>query len=135
MTTNPKLWDAVAAEKRAERDARIPQSWLISFPDDVLDVTGVPRECGVLTPEEIIITETEAPKLVQQMIAKELTSEAVVTAFCKRAAIAQQLVSEDGGGKWIGLTSRQTVSLRSFSRMPLSGQRRLTTSIRLRANL
>jgi len=94
MTASVPSWETIAANKRAARDALIPKSWLIKVDDDVLDVTGVPRTCGVLTPEEVTITETEAPKLVQQMINKELTSEAVVTAFCKRAAIAQQLVSE-----------------------------------------
>jgi amidase len=95
MTTST-AWEDIAADKRRARDACIPQNWLVSVADDVLDVTGVPHTCGVLTPDELKITETEAPALVKQMLDKKLTSEAVVTAFCKRAAIAQQLVSGSG---------------------------------------
>jgi amidase len=90
MTT--KTWDTIAAEKRAARDTLIPEAWRVSVDDSLLDVTDVPRTSGVLSPAEVEITETEAPELVRKMIDRELTSEAVVTAFCKRAAIAQQLV-------------------------------------------
>lgn len=86
-------WKTVAANKRAARDDLIPKSWLIEDPG-TRNVQDVARSCGVLSPAELEITETEAPALVQKMLAKELTSEAVVTAFCKRAAIAQQLVSQ-----------------------------------------
>lgn len=95
MPTSTPSWETIAANKRAARDALIPAAWLITVDDGLLDVTGVPRTCGALSPDEIKITETEAPKLVEQMIGRQLTSEAVVTAFCKRAAIAQQLVSRE----------------------------------------
>lgn len=85
-------WETIAANKRAARDALIPKAWRVSVPDDVLDVTHVPETCGVLSAAEIKITETDATDLVKQMLAKEITAEAVAVAFCKRAAIAQQLV-------------------------------------------
>lgn len=54
---------------------------------------GVPKSCGILTSEELAITESSAVDLVSQLAAGKLTSVAVTTAFCKRAAIAHQLVS------------------------------------------
>ncbi|MCO5566197.1 hypothetical protein L7F22_019873 [Adiantum nelumboides] len=56
------------------------------------DVSGVVGECGLLTKEEIIITEQyDAPTLVKKMIEGEFTSVEVTTAFCKRAVIVHQL--------------------------------------------
>ena len=53
-----------------------------------------PRICGLLTEHELDITENyDAVTLLEKIAAKELTSHLVTTAFCKRAAVAQQLVS------------------------------------------
>lgn len=87
----PQNWEAVSAGKRAARDALIPKAWLIKDVEE-RNVQAVAESCGVLTPEELKITDTDATELVKKMVAKELTSEQVVTAFCKRAAVAQQLV-------------------------------------------
>lgn len=87
-------WDKIASDKRAARDALIPKEWLIkAVADDVLDVTDIPAKSGVLSAAELEITETEAGDLIKKMVNKELTAEAVTVAFCKRAAIAQQVVS------------------------------------------
>lgn len=87
-------WEKVAAEKRAARDALIPQEWRIAgIADDVINVMDVPTKSGILSEIELDITETDAPTLVKRMINKELTSEDVTVAFCKRASLAQQLVS------------------------------------------
>ncbi len=93
-------WRAVAADQCARRDALIPSSWRLPAsavmpPEEggLLDVTGAPGSCGILSHTEIIITKTEATQLVRQMLTGDLTSVEVTTAFCKRAAIAQQLVS------------------------------------------
>lgn len=45
----------------------------------------------LLTPEEVKITESSVSGLLNKLKSAEWTSEAVVTAFCKRASIAQQL--------------------------------------------
>ncbi|KAF5667304.1 general amidase [Fusarium heterosporum] len=56
------------------------------------DVTGIPRSCGILSEEELDITENyDALGLAAAIAAKKFTSVAVVTAFCKRAIIAHQL--------------------------------------------
>lgn len=89
-------WEQIAAEKRAARDALIPKEWNIggSIASEVVDVMDVPARCGILSPAELDITETDATTLVKLMVNNSLTSEAVTTAFCKRAAIAQQLVGD-----------------------------------------
>lgn len=54
----------------------------------------VPRTCGILTEKELDITENyDATALVEKMAKGDLKSVEVVTAFCKRAAVAQQCVS------------------------------------------
>ncbi|BEJ12517.1 hypothetical protein CspHIS471_0209770 [Cutaneotrichosporon sp. HIS471] len=93
MTTSTTTWDKIAAEKRAARDALIPKEWLVEVADDVIDVMDIPAKSGVLSAAELEITETAAPALIKKMVDKELTSEAVTVAFCKRAAIAQQVTN------------------------------------------
>ena len=52
-------------------------------------------ECGILTNEEFDITENyDATALLGLLASKKVSSITVTTAFCKRAAIDQQLVSE-----------------------------------------
>ena len=56
------------------------------------DVTSIPSTCGILTVEEVRITEEyDAVGLAKAIAAKELTAVAVTTAFCKRSIIAHQL--------------------------------------------
>ena len=87
-------WQAVAERKQAERESRIPEQWRLPSPPnpDTLNVLSVPRTCGILSPKELEITEDyDASSLVQAIRSKTLSAEEVATAFCKRAAIAQQL--------------------------------------------
>ncbi|KAK3319023.1 amidase signature domain-containing protein [Apodospora peruviana] len=56
------------------------------------NVTNIPRECGLLSSEEIDITENyDAVALAEAIASKKLTAVAVATAFSKRAIIAHQL--------------------------------------------
>lgn len=87
---------AVAAKKQAERLERIPQAWRIdaSKYENTHNVLDVPRACGILNEREIRITEEyDAVAIVEAIKAGELSAEEVTVAFCKRASIAQQLVS------------------------------------------
>jgi amidase len=92
-------WKVRADRKRAERDGGIPKEWLLPSKitdtvreDATISVTDIPRTCGILTAKEVDITENhDAVDLVKKMAAKELTAVEVTQAFCKRAAIAQQL--------------------------------------------
>ncbi|PWN32990.1 amidase [Meira miltonrushii] len=101
---NPKALDlpsgtASFEERRAilrkELSDKIPRSrWLDEkvVSNAPKDVTAIIGESGLLTEEEIAITEKyDAPTLVKQMIEGKLTSVDVTTAFCKRAVIAHQL--------------------------------------------
>ena len=72
------------------------KEWLLNYPFDKnrLDVLGVPRECGLLNQGELRITEEfDATALLSGLLNGLLKSVDVVTAFCKRAAIAQQLTN------------------------------------------
>ncbi|CAG8425163.1 unnamed protein product [Penicillium salamii] len=87
-------WNRLAECKRQAQNDSIPKEWRLP-PDH--PIPGNPYEylktSGLLTPEEVHITEhTEAKILVHRMISHQLTAEEVVTAFCKRAALAQQLI-------------------------------------------
>jgi len=92
-------WQDVSARKVSARDAAIPREWVLETPPaggaegDTGNVMSVPRTCGILSPAEVAITETPADVLVSRMVGGQLTSEAVTIAFCKRAAVAQQLVN------------------------------------------
>ncbi|KAL6866501.1 hypothetical protein ACO1O0_002612 [Amphichorda felina] len=69
----------------------LPSSALQNAPKNV---TGIPRECGLLTPRELSITEDyDAVALAQAIAARELSAVEVATAFSKRAVIAHQLTS------------------------------------------
>lgn len=85
-------WKEIASAKLAARDAFIPTEWKIPS-TEAKNVLDIPRTCGILTPSELEITETDATVLVDRMVRGELKSREVTGAFCKRAAIAQQLVN------------------------------------------
>ncbi len=112
-------WQPIAEYKRAQREALIPKEWRLPSlpPPDVINVTGVPRNCGLLSAQELDITENyDATALVQAIATGRLKCIDVTRAFCKasphnagkrkeqhdgnanirhtkRAAIAQQLVA------------------------------------------
>jgi amidase len=85
-------WEKIAADKRARIEASIPQEWRIKTKPTEDSVMNFPKTSGIMSAEELAITESSATDLVAQMAAGKLTSVAVTTAFCKRAALAHQLV-------------------------------------------
>lgn len=87
-------WEQRAADKRARIDRCIPAEWKIqSLPtpkgDSVMDC---PANSGILSAEELAITTLSATDLVAKLAKGELKSVDVTLAFCKRAALAHQLV-------------------------------------------
>ncbi|KAJ5328696.1 hypothetical protein N7452_009086 [Penicillium brevicompactum] len=89
-------WQGIAEEKHSSRDKAIPTEWRLPpgyVPDDQLNVMDIPAECGLLTERELGITETDPVVLVEKMINRDFSSHEVTLAFCKRAAVAQQLVN------------------------------------------
>ena len=103
MDTKKRSWQAIAQEYRAGIAAKIPPSLRLdpaiiyaATLDSSSSVLRVPSSCGLLTPAEIDITENnDAMALLGKIARLELSSYAVTAAFCKRAAIAQQLVSNN----------------------------------------
>src|ERR1700712_1060068 len=85
-------WEEIAHDKEARIQATIPQEWRLKLAATEDNVMDYPKKSGILTDEEIAITESSATDLVAKLAKKELTSVAVTTAFCKRAALAHQLV-------------------------------------------
>ncbi|RDW69424.1 amidase-6 [Coleophoma cylindrospora] len=87
-------WAEFAADKSARIKSSIPKEWLIKdLPTEEVSVMEFPKKSGIMSPEEIAITESSATDLVAKMAAGQLTSVAVTTAFCKRAALAHQLLN------------------------------------------
>jgi amidase len=87
-------WKARAAEKRRLQAASIPPEWrLKSIPSDFTSAVEFIRKCDILTPEELHITEITDGRILQKMLTSaEVTCVEVITAFSKRAAVAQQLI-------------------------------------------
>lgn len=86
-------WEEIAADKKKRIADSIPPEWRIkSEPTDV-SVMAYPKESGLMSDEELAITESTAVDLVAQLTTGKLSSVAVTTAFLKRAALAHQLVS------------------------------------------
>jgi amidase len=72
----------------------MPTAWLLSNPrsPSTLDVRSIPRSSGILTSHELSITENyDATSIVDAIRTHKFTAEEVTIAFCKRAAIAQQV--------------------------------------------
>jgi amidase len=95
-------WQALIDEKRVQREGSIPPKWKVPkrVADKVSPTTSVSafellEETDILSKEEREITELhDATSLLRLLAARKVSSLAVTTAFCKRAAIAQQLVSD-----------------------------------------
>ncbi|KAF4310423.1 Amidase [Botryosphaeria dothidea] len=88
-------WEAKRKAILEEFISKVPEEYYIPqryVDNPPLDVRGIPRECGILTAEELHITEDyDAVGLAAAIAARKYTSVAVVTAFCKRAIIADQV--------------------------------------------
>ncbi|KAJ5660399.1 hypothetical protein N7507_006850 [Penicillium longicatenatum] len=94
-TIQPPHWKPIVLAKRAAQQALIPAEWLVpesilsNPPQSSLDVI---RSCGILSPDELAWTDkTDIQDLVSAIKSRHVTSLHLTIAFCKRAAIAQQL--------------------------------------------
>lgn len=93
-------WRYVAARKRQELAAKIPKEWRLSQivlceAKNRRRLTGDFIE-GLLDERTNSITSLDSLEIVQLVRKGALTSVEVTSAFCKRSAIAQQLVSFPG---------------------------------------
>ncbi|KAJ0329695.1 hypothetical protein COL922a_012791 [Colletotrichum nupharicola] len=99
-------WEVIASRHREKQQASIPQEWVLSDQklqelrgagtpkEGQLNALDVARKSGLFTNSELEITESySAKELLGKIHAGKLTSEEVTVAFCKRAALAQQLIN------------------------------------------
>jgi hypothetical protein len=86
---------AISARKLAEQRSKIPDAWTIP-PESYHNATrviDVPATCGVLSDIECDITSLyDATALLAKLRDGAFSAEQVTVAFCKRAAVAHQLV-------------------------------------------
>jgi amidase len=85
-------WEQIAADKRARIDKSIPAEWKIQSKPEGDSVMDFPAKSGILSPKELEITTAPATELVAKLASGELKSVDVTLAFCKRAALAHQVV-------------------------------------------
>ena len=85
-------WEETAADKKERIEKSIPDEWRIKSKPVGDSVMEYPAKSGILSSEELAITESSAAELVGKMAKGVLKSVNVTLAFCKRAALAQQLV-------------------------------------------
>ncbi|PYH84273.1 general amidase GmdB [Aspergillus uvarum CBS 121591] len=99
--SDPQDWRVIVAHKRKQLDSQIPSAWRLtdafraSLPANghLLAFDAVAKS-NILTAEELDLTENyTAGQLLQRLAWGDVSSVAVTTAFCKRAAVAQQLTS------------------------------------------
>ncbi|EEH22153.1 hypothetical protein PABG_04364 [Paracoccidioides brasiliensis Pb03] len=88
-------WKEIVREKRRSQAESIPLAWrLPNIPADFVNSTDVIESCDVLSDREKQITNvTDASTLLSKISTRELSSLEVTTAFCKRAAVAHQLIN------------------------------------------
>ncbi|KAL2831783.1 amidase signature domain-containing protein [Aspergillus cavernicola] len=94
MTTGTPPWKPTVLQKRLTQLQSIPSPWhlpqsTISSPATPLDTI---RTCGILSSQELQWTEIDdVTELVHLLASRQVTSLQLTTAFCKRAAVAQQM--------------------------------------------
>jgi amidase len=92
-----KDWREIASRKKAERQSRLPEKWLVKTDDlpsdSVLDVTQLCASLKWLNEEELLITGLSAVELAAAVKEKRYSAVEVVKAYAHRATIAQQLVN------------------------------------------
>lgn len=88
-------YETVAKNERARLDASIPLNLRLAHDlvaDLPNDVSEVLETCGLLTEEQIRITQMDGTALAQAIASAKITAVDAVTAVASRAAIAEQLV-------------------------------------------
>lgn len=121
----PAKWEDIAASKQSQLKSRIPKEWLLSpdllpAPNSSQSLLSIPSKAvpSILTPKELSLTDFhDATSLAEAIRERKLTAEEVAIAYCKRAAIAQQVCNclteimfEEGikRAKWLDTELRRT---------------------------
>lgn len=104
-------YSKIAQRKQSQLDAQIPAEWklpasaipegMLSIADSItnvkeyqsVNVMGVPRNCGLLTHQELAITENYDIRALLTIIAEgRLTSEEVIRAFSKVSSSSMPVI-------------------------------------------
>ena len=89
-------WEAVAAAKRESTHSKIPREWLLD--EAMLEKASKERNLTgdfieqYLNDDEKVLTELPASSLLAKIREGTYSALQVAQAFCKRTAIAQQIV-------------------------------------------
>jgi len=86
MSGESPKWQQISKRKREEQLARIPSAWRLKTQPtpDVTSYLDIPTKCGLLTQEELRITEQyDAVGLAEAIREKNLSCVDVTRAFCK----------------------------------------------------
>lgn len=87
-------WQERAADKQKRINDSIPKEWRIqNLPQDD-SVLDFPEKSSLLSSQELAITQSSAAELVIKLAVGDLKAVDVTIAFCKRAALAHQLVCQ-----------------------------------------
>ena len=106
MSVKKELWQSKAAAKRASTHAKIPKEWLL----DQAELERASKERNLSGPfieqylnaQEVTIIRQGSVPIVAKIRTGEYSSVQVTQAFCKTAAIAQQIVSLLSGNFLLG---------------------------------
>lgn len=84
----PPKWQLISWQKRDEQRSRIPSDWLLDADwrpsPDTTNFLHIPKACGLLSVEELRLTEVyDATGLAEAIRKREVKSVDVVRAFCK----------------------------------------------------
>lgn len=96
LTAETPIWEQRAARKRASRDAEIrkwqPGAVRSPKPDETY-LKDFPLHCGLLTQEQVQITESSPSHLLSKLSSGHWSAEVVLRAFIARATIAHYLTN------------------------------------------
>ncbi len=90
-----KDYQTISAEKKLQRQSKIPKEWLLPSVKyhGATNFMEVSTTCGVLSDVECQITsDFDVTALLEKLRDGVWSAEQVTVSFCKRAAFAQQLV-------------------------------------------
>ena len=87
-------WKPIVDQKRLTQVLSIPSSWRLPQSTVASDATTLEtiRNCGILSAKELEWTDIDdITELLRLLASREVSSVQLTTAFCKRAAVAQQM--------------------------------------------
>ena len=89
-------WKDISQKAQKILADSIPTEWRISADklpsSNQANVTDFPAKSGILSKDELKITESFATEIIENVADKTWKAGDVTRAFCKRAAIAHQVV-------------------------------------------